>query len=130
MKEYAVFKTRDGICRYEEKEIVREHLASITDARNYIRERRDAGHVNTEYEVWFLSDRRSMKVEEAWIDSREVIHSEYVYEITVNGLPQGYLYSAAKSEDKRRAQAWSLLNMRCDRDAIALRKIDEKGGWL
>lgn len=128
-KEYAVFKVREGVHFLEEHEMMKEGIASITEARDYIRARRD--YVNMGYEIWFFSLNNTMCVEEAWIDDKKIIHTDYVYEIKINGLPQGFLYTGTKSEDKRKREALRQLDMTYnDISIVTLRKLGERGNWI
>ena len=130
-KEYAVFKVREGVHFLEEHEMMKDHIASITEARNYIRARRDAGNVNRGYEIWFFSLNNTMCVEEAWIDDKSVIHTNYVYQIKINDLPQGFLYTGTKNEDKRKREALRQLDRAYDDISIVtLRKLEERGNWI
>ena len=130
-KEYAVFKVREGVHFLEEHEMMKDHIASITEARNYIRARRDAGNVNRGYEIWFFSLNNTMCVEEVWIDDKKVIHTDYVYQIKINGLPQGFLYTRTKSEEKRKREALRQLDRAYDDISIVtLRKLEERGNWI
>lgn len=130
-KEYAIFKVREGVHFLEEHEMMKDHIASITEARNYIRARRDAGNVNRGYEIWFFSRTNSMCVEEVWIDDKSVIYTDYVYQIKINGLPQGFLYTRTKSEEKRKREALRQLDrVYDDISIVTLRKLGERGNWI
>ena len=130
-KVYAVFKVREGVHFLEEREMMKDYIANITEARDYIRACRDAGHVNTGYEIWFFSLDNTMCVEDAWIDDKGIIHTDYVYEIKINGLPQGFLYTRTKNEDKRKREALRQLDMAYDDISIVtLRKLEERGNWI